>query len=589
MRQLMSQRLPNHKLTLKKKNGFCDRILLHSPVQQIQFKYSFKHHPSAIRAISPQNQHIFQQSRFYVSLAVLSSISTLKIISKKFKLIAKMHTEHESIRSEAQLHFTSMVRPPSFIKCLWKVLISTLPNAAYSFFQCILIIINVHFVSSDENEKMVAGLGLGIVWLTATTCGPILALNTGTTVLASQAFGALNYELVPVYFYRAIVLRVLQSIPCYIFCACSVWIFKLLDFDETVAEAASACCVYSFIAIIGIIIYDTLKAFVNAHALFFPIMIIQLIVVVAHWFYCKFFAETLNLGITGVTIAFGISQLTGGVILIGYVLLSKNFKKTLKWPHKNILRGIWTQFINEIYISSFIMLQWIAYMLCVLMGGGFTLKEVVSQTFIYNIALLLFAPILALSETSMILIGKALGRKEALKAINISKALITMTVIFLLIEILLLLLFTHDMVRFLIKDEGIIEDTTSTLMAYIWLMPADFIQITFTSILKSAARERIGALMFFLSFFAIGVTVAFVLGLLLRWAAHGIWIGMGIGIYTMAFLAGMLLWKTDFECQIRKIDDRLVSDESGALELSTNRIEDSERFSSSRWRKHSDM
>lgn len=480
----------------------------------------------------------------------------------------KASNPSDSMISEPLLHLLSLVNPPSFSKCVFSILRFSLPCAAYTFIQCLMIGINVHFISIQEDEHRVAGLGLGLVWLTATVFGTILTLNTGTTVLAAQALGALNYHLVPLYFYRALILRAIQAVVCYIICACSVYIFEILDFNTLVAEAAYECCVFSFLAVIGLTIYDTLKAYVNAHTIFFPIMIIQLFVLTAHWFYCRIFVTTFQLGIKGVTLAFGFSQLTGASILLMYILLNKKFKRTRVLPNKTALAGIWQQFVNELYISSFFILQLLAFMICVLMSGTFSLDQTVSQTFTFNIAIFFFTPIFALSETAMILIGNSLGRKEALRAKNFTRAIITVALLFVVVEMCTVYFLGEEIVRFLSSDENIIQDTVETLFVYIWIMPADFIQMTITSILKGAMRERVGALLSLISFYGIGIGGAFLFGKVLGFSSEGIWGGLGIGIYSMAILASFLLWKTDYESQIRKIDDRLVDDDSKNLDKS---------------------
>lgn len=479
----------------------------------------------------------------------------------KNKKSPKNSESRDSTVSEHLLHLASLIHPPSFSKCMGSVLSLTLPSAVFTFIQCTMLAINVHFISQTQDEDTVAGLGLGLAWLMATIFGIILSLNTGTTVLAAQALGALSYSLVPLYFHRALVLRAIQALACYILCACSVWIFELLDFAEPVAQAASECCVFSFLAIIGLTLYDTLKAYVNAHTTFFSVMIIQIFVLIGHWFYCSLFVTTFGLGIKGTMLALGLSQLTGSVILLIYIIVHPKFKRTRRWPGRSAFCGIWTQFVNEVYVSSFFVLQLLAFTICVLMSGTFTLDQTVSQTFIYIIALLLFAPVLALSETAMILIGNSLGRKEAPRARKISKALLLTVLLFLAVEMSVVYFWGDQIVRFLFQNEKIVEATTAILQIFIWIMPADFIQMTLMSILKGAMRERLGFMIALISLYAIGISGAFIFGVGLGWSAKGVWLGMGIGIYSLAFLAAFLLWKTDYESQIRKIDDRMIVDD----------------------------
>lgn len=447
-------------------------------------------------------------------------------------------------------------------KLFLEMLAAIIPTAVYIFSQFMLLVISLRFIAQNMPTAAVDGVGIGNTWLAAVYISIVVGLNTGTSTFGAQAFGALNYPMVARYFQRGFILRMINIIPSYGLCFASYYIFRAMGVEESIAWAAWDYCVHSLAAMIGLACYDTLKAYVMAHNIFIPPMIAQILIAVVHWLWCILFVDKLDLGIKGVAYAFAASEFTGAIILTVFIFLNKEFENTRIRPTKESLEGLWNQFKNEIYVASFIILEFLAFECCILVAGQLDENELAAQALTYSIITILTTPAIALSTIGTIYIGTSLGQKNACKARVITKVIVLIAILFWGIQAVVMYTFNEKVVSFFPVSEHVQKATISGLMTYLYFMPVDIFQCSLTSILKGVGREKITAVLYLIAFYVIGLSMAYVFGVRMEKNTSGIWLGMGIGICSMAAMSGWLLWKTDYDYQIMKIETRMIEDES---------------------------
>ena len=448
-----------------------------------------------------------------------------------------------------------------FSKVFLRIFTSTIPAIVYIFATFFMLLINLYFMSKRASMVEVDGVGLGNSWWMIIHLSVLVGLNVGTSTFAAQAYGALNYSMVALYCHRGFILRVINILPSYLLCLTSFYIFRLIGVREEVAEVASVYCINSLFAMVSSTLYDSLRSYISAHNIFLPAMAVQAFVAFVHWFWCKLFVDVLDFGVKGPIIAFGASMLTGTILLLAYILLSKEFTMTRYWFRRNCFEGLWGQLKNEIFIASFFLLQWVAYECYTLLAGQLQEDQIAAQSFSFIIIAIITTPPLALSIIGTIYIGNSLGRRDAAMARTISKAIFLTSAIFCILEALFLVFLKTEIAAFLTSDEHIKESIISALLVYLIFMPLDIFQHAVTGILKGAGREKLAALLFLISFYLVGLSMAYVFGVSIEHTSSGIWFGMGIGISSMAVMASFLLWKTSYDYQIYKIEIRMLDDE----------------------------
>ena len=480
------------------------------------------------------------------SLVVSRTSSDVEI-----SLLSSSHSEAETL--------------PSHLK---EIITNTIPNAVYYIAPVLILTINIHFISIRGTVEEVDAVGLGNTWLNLTSFCIVLSLNSGTTAFISQAYGAKDYKLVANYFHKGLVLRILNLIPSYVLVLLCKPFFSLIGVEEPVAELAAVYCRWGFLALIGISLFDTLKSYIMGHSIFFPLMVAQLIATASHWGWCTLFVLYLDGGLKGAAIATGATQITGLILLSFYYAFSPALKKTRRWPRRSLFKGLWNQLKNESYVASFMYLEWMSYEICVVLAGQFPEEDLEVQVLVYNIVSLVFMPIVALSVVGTTVIGNALGQNNVKRAKGLMRALLIWAFLLIVGTMALLYVFRREAVGFYTHKPETIEIAIPVVIIYICCIPADFLQVLFSSIIKGIGKEKSGSIMFVIAFYCLGLPTACVLAFKFHLYAKGLWLGMGLGMIAMCIMGGILLARTSFAKQAQEVSERMESDRNAQAKRS---------------------
>ena len=90
-------------------------------------------------------------------------------------------------------------------------------------------------------------------------------------------------------------------------------------------------------------------------------------------------------------------------------------------------------------------------------------------------------------------------------------------------------------------------------MLYLIMMPADFLQSSVMSVLKSIGKEKLATVIFTISYYAIGMPLAIILGMHLGLESRGVRIGTTVGCYILLAFSSVILYFTDVKKQSDEI------------------------------------
>lgn len=476
-----------------------------------------------------------------------------------------LHSHAPHLNVDTKLPHYFVPKSLSITDCAKVLIVDSIPNIIYGVAVFLLLTINMHYLSKKGRVAEIDGIGLGNTWINATTISVILALNTGLTTFASQAYGAKNYRLVGLYFHRAIIIRMILIIPSYCLLLASYRIFLALNVDDDVAEQAHIYCVYSLGAMIAMVVYDSIKSFVIGHNVFYPILAIQLVVTFSHWGWCELFIDYMRLGVKGASFAFTLSQTVGAIIIFVYVKFNKFYSNTFFMFNEESFQGLFSQFKNECLVGAFLYLEWVAYEICTLMAGRFDKYQVAAQVIVFNIIALIYMIPMGLGICTTTYVGNAIGDKDVKTAKNYIKASVAICTFLVIIEMIVIILIKRDFIEFYDHRAKIYTVTAPVLTIYIIALPADFYQLIFASVLKGIGQEKQGSVIFVICYYFVGILLAYIFGVSLNMYDRGIWIGMGVGIYLMFILSLILVLNSNFRKQCESVDERLNTDSGIAL------------------------
>ena len=481
-------------------------------------------------------------------------------IEDPFKLIL--------IEKEMDIH--NIQQNHSIIHYFGILILAAFPTIIYLFGIYAVFSINIHFAGQLNNPNMLDAVGMSITWLNCTTFAVIISLNTGFVARASQAFGAGNFKLIGIYFHRALIANLLILVGCFLILAFSKWAFILFGLPEQTIQYATEFIFISYGACFSLVVFDTLKNYLIAQGFFIPHVIIQIVLSIAHWFWCEYLAITMELGINGIAIAFTITETTGALILLLFISIYKPCPESWFWFNKDSFKKIWNLLKFEIQLGSMVYLEWIAFEITVIFASSYNAVEFGG--------LLVFLTVLGIfvtvpQGTSFILtsfVANAIGEKDEKKAKMFLKSGLYLIFIFLVISWCCLKFFSQSIGSFFSSDAGIIGALQSICDVYLVILPIDFIQTLLGGYVRGIGKEKIGSIVFIFSYYVIGLPIAFIIGNVFGDDDQGLWIGLACGIFTLFCSFSYIIFKTNVADKIREMSLQLESDEK-QLSFQSNR------------------
>lgn len=109
--------------------------------------------------------------------------------------------------------FCSINEVPSLKKTYIDILTIGVPSIISMFSALFVEVINTSFVGHLGTEEMVAGVGLGNMYINVLCISMAIGLNTTLNTLVSQSFGMKNLHMCGVYLNRARIINSLVYLP----------------------------------------------------------------------------------------------------------------------------------------------------------------------------------------------------------------------------------------------------------------------------------------------------------------------------------------------------------------------------------------
>ncbi|KAI6670560.1 hypothetical protein NL676_005445 [Syzygium grande] len=183
-------------------------------------------------------------------------------------------------------------------------------------------------------------------------------LAGGLETLCGQAFDAMQFQKLGVYFFSATVSLILVCPP-----VCILWIFtdKLLERmgqDPVISLEARKYLMWLIPALLGGAILKPLVWFLQTQSLILPMLLSSFLVLCLHIPLCWILVYKLELGSTGAALAFSISTWLNAMLLGFYVVFSSACETTRACFTKNAFHGILEFFRYGIPSAVMICLKW---------------------------------------------------------------------------------------------------------------------------------------------------------------------------------------------------------------------------------------
>ena len=431
-------------------------------------------------------------------------------------------------------------------------------------------LISLGFIGSLKDSVMIGGLGLGILCSNCCAYVTITSLNQGVNVLAAQAFGANKHSLVALSYHRGLFILLIVLIPIFIILGFTKDILIFLNIDPQLAEYASEYIIYAYPSYVFYGIFDCTKSYLYAQNIFKPILYIQTVTTLLHFFWSWLFIIHFEMGPGGAGVAKGIFEFLNTICILTYIPLSKichenwvPFSK-IEWRTSVInWEGLKAFFVIVLPMAALLFLDQACYEVFTLMAGQLGKDQLAVHVDISNTVTIYYSVPFGLSIAVMTYVANAMGKGLVNSAKNYTYFGLIWNLIATILFVIILLIFREQWAQLFGADDEVIKELLlKVLNIYFIFILIDGIQVVLSGTLKGIGKQTAAAIGLFICFYVITIPLIYYFAFHLDMKVSGIWYGFLCGVFLLFLVYLGLIKYSDFKVQMKKIQESLVISEN---------------------------
>ncbi|KAJ9563900.1 hypothetical protein OSB04_009060 [Centaurea solstitialis] len=387
--------------------------------------------------------------------------------------------------------------------------------------------------------------------------GIILGMSSATETLCGQAFGAGQNHMMGIYLQRSWIIDLITLtilLPIFIF---ATQIFKLVGEEESIANSGGYISLWFIPFIYNYVFSLTIQMFLQAQL---KNMIIAWLSAFQFGIHIPLtlFVYKLNMGLAGAMIALSCSSwflVIGEFIYIFGGWCPHSWKGFTFAAFKDLLPLV------KLSISSGVMLcleLWY-YAILVLLAGYMADAKIAISAFsiCLNMNSWEFMISLGFLGSACVRVANELGRGDA-KAVKFSiKVLLGTSIAIGILFFVLCLAFGKKLAYVFTDDERVADMISELSLLLSFSVLLNSIYPILSGVAIGAGLQGTVAIVNLVCFYGIGIPVGALLGYLTSLEVKGIWIGMIFGILTQTIILGYMMWRTDWDDEVKKASKRL--------------------------------
>ncbi len=386
-----------------------------------------------------------------------------------------------------------------------------------------------------------------------------IGIAYGLTPHISREFGANDKDACGKYLVNSFLINIITGILVYIgIYFLSTQLTKFGQQPEVVIEALPFLRIIG-LSMIPLMIFLTFKQFAEGLNFTRQAMIITLIADGINVFLTyglingEFGLPRLEL--EGAGIANLISRILMAILMISYVLRSKNFKpylhqakiKFIKWKDSLAIinYGIPTAFQYLFEIGAFA--------LAALMMGMISANHQSAHQIAISIASATYMAASGIGAATSVRVGNALGEKNFLNLRRAGFSGYFMVLVFMGLSAILMIIGKEAFPKFYMDHPEVNSIASVLMIIAAFFQLSDGTQVVGLGALRGMGDVKIPTLVTFIAYWVIAIPLSYYLGFTLKMGAEGIWIALSLGLTISAVL---LFWR------FRVLSARLIVDQN---------------------------
>ncbi|KAK9051462.1 hypothetical protein SSX86_028089 [Deinandra increscens subsp. villosa] len=440
-------------------------------------------------------------------------------------------------------------------KKIWRVALPSLISRVSAFGT---IVVTQSFIG-HVSEIDLAGYALVQTLSVRFINGILLGMSSATETLCGQSFGAGQHHMMGIHLQRSWIVDLITLtilLPILIF---GTQIYKLVGEEESIANSGGYISLWFIPFVYNYVFSLTIQMYLQAQLKNMIIAWLSGFQFAIHIPLSLLFVYKLNMGVEGAMLSLLMSSwfvVIGEFIYIFGGWCPNSWKGFTVAAFKDLVPVV------KLSISSGVMLcleLWY-YAVLVLLAGYMENAEVAISAFsiCQNINSWEFMISLGFLGAGCVRVSNELGRGNA-KVVTFSiKVLLGTSTVIGVFFFVLCLVFRKNISYLFTNDERVADTVSDLSLLLSFSILLNSIYPVLSGVAIGAGMQTTVAIVNLVCFYLIGIPLGALLGYLTTLQVKGIWIGMIGGVLTQTIAVVYMIWRTDWDNEVKKASERLT-------------------------------
>lgn len=442
-----------------------------------------------------------------------------------------------------------------FKKRIWKTNIEALWAIFSLMLQVLPEIYNTAILSNYGDASVVAGAGLGVMFINMFVYGTFEGLNGAIDTLAAQTYGTKDYKECNLIFNRARMINSVIFVPVAILLIFSSYFLDILNQPPDVSLNAQVYLTYQLPGLFFIVHFDTLRRYLQAQGLFdLPTktlifsFILHVIIVTCSMHFINYDPIIICSAVTNIT------------LFVDYLILnivSRDFLRTTNYL--SIFEGAfteWGEYMTLAIPSAFILCaEWWMYEVLALFAGWLGVVYLATLIIIFNTHNLIYDVSYGLSQAASSQIGRTLaeiGKRTAKKLLRVIAVAQVVTCIVISVGYLI---WARGIIKLYTDEKDMIDLFVSCKYMIVLMFIVDSSQIVLGGVIRGIGEQGESSIISFISYALITLPLTVVFSFWFDLKLHGILLAYICGISFNTVFNTIILLRSDWELTVGNDED----------------------------------
>ena len=384
-------------------------------------------------------------------------------------------------------------------------------------------VVNAYYAGHMSNVADLAAIGIANSWISFVGVGPLISCNYGFFALASQVNGAGDRHDMRVICQRALVFNLIVFVISTVILLFSPFILSFLGVEDHIISILTPYVYFYIICLFTEIFVDMLRSILNAQTNFTLYPICSIIGTFIHIIQCGIFVS-MDFGI--ISLAF--SKLLTNIYVIIFIVGYMKYHKINGYLIEKLEPKAFTHLIdyakNVIPSGIITYVEWMAFEITTIMASNFGDVILSAHTVFLNLLCLNYCFFTGVGILYSSLLGNALGSKDKKQAKALKDCFNTMMATMVVIYFFYNFFGFEHFINLMTDKDEVREALSHIVFMTYTLCCFDFYQGTVANALRGVGQQIFAAVLYIVSYYAIGIPLGIVLGVVFKMTIVG-WFG----------------------------------------------------------------